>query len=530
MLTTLLLAVVLQTPSAPAPPDSAVLTIENRPIAIFRGRVGLTNAGDRVAAGLRRIDAAFRTDGNVVTVQYDTVGTLVLLNGHAVIVMTTGDLAPTDPWDVREAADSVAARLQLALAERLEERSVRTLVRELASTALATVLLLLALRLLGWLGRTIGARVAGAAPRIAVGGFNLLRKDQLETGVKIVLHALAWIVTPVLLYLYAVFVLTRWPYTRPWGEATGGFLRHTLTSIGLGILHALPSLVVIGIIVWLTRLGTRLLNTFFEAVAAGRARVAGFHPDTAMATRRISVAMLWVFAAAAIYPNLPGSGTDAFKGISILAGVLVTFGSSGLAGQAMSGLQLVYARGFKVGDFIKVGEVEGTVLELGLLSTRLRTVWNEIVAIPNSVVVSGAVTDYSSAAHPGTPVFITGSVTIGYDVPWRTVHDLLLKSAGEVEGLASTPAPLVLQQALDDSYVSYQVGAAMAAGGDSSRVPVLRSELKGKIQDVFNEAGVEILSPSFYALRDGNESSIPADHRPPASAKSFRIDTHPGPG
>jgi len=530
MLTTLLFAALLQVPSAAAPPDSATLTIENRPVAVFRARIGQLNPSDRVAVGLRRIDAAFRQDSNVVTVQHDTVGTLVLLNGRAVILMTAGDIGPAEFWNVQEAGDTVAARLQRAVAERRDERSIRTLVRALVQTVVATVLLVLVLRLLGWLGRVLGTRVIEAAPRIAVGGFNLLRKDQVETGIRLVLRGLAWIVTPVLLYLYAVFILTRWPYTRPWGEATGGFLGRTLSNLGFGILHALPRLVVIAIIVWLTRLGTKLLNTYFTAVSQGRARVVGFHPETAVATRRISIAMLWVFAAAAIYPNLPGSGTEAFKGISLLAGVLVTFGSSGLAGQAMSGLQLVYGRGFKAGDFIKVGEVEGTVLELGLISTRLRTVWNEIVAIPNSVVVSGAVTDYSSGGDAAYPVFITGSVTIGYDVPWRTVHDLLLKSAREVEGLAAAPPPFVLQQALDDSYVSYQVGAPMKAGGDPSTVPMLRGRLNEKIQDVFAEGGVEILSPSYHALRDGNVNTIPAEHRPAGSAKSFRVDTHPGPG
>jgi len=529
MLTTLLIAALLQAPAGAAPPDSAVLTVENRLVAVFRAQIGAMNPSDRVAISARRIEKAFRTDSNVVTVQYDTVGTLILLNGRAVLLLMPGDITPAQLWSMQEAGDTVAARLQRALYERREQRSLRTLVKALVSTGLATVLLLAALRLFGWLGRTIGARLAGLAPRIAIGGFSLLRSDQLEAGISLMLRTLAWAITLFLLYVYAVFVLTRFPYTRPWGEATGGFLGETLAGIGLGMVHALPRLFVIAIIVWLTRLATRFLNAYFEAVAEGRARVVGFHPETAVATRRISVATLWVFSAAAIYPNLPGSGTDAFKGISLLAGVLITFGSSGLAGQAMSGLLLIYARGFKAGDFIKAGEVEGTVLELGLLSTRIRTVWNEIVAIPNSVVVGGAVTDYSATVDPAHPVFITGHVTIGYDVPWRTVHELLLRSAREVEGLGSTPPPFVLQRALDDSYVSYQVGARMIAGSGAAQVPVLRSRLNEKIQDVFAEAGVEILSPSFYALRDGNENTIPSDHRPPGSAKSFRVDTHPGP-
>jgi len=529
MLTILLLAALLQAPVPATPPDSAVLTVENRLVAVFRARVGLLTPADRVAVGLRRVEASFRADSNVVTVQRDTVGALVLLNGRGVLLLVPGDIGASETWDTGEAADSAAARLALALFERREVRSLKTLVRALVSTGLATALLVGLLWLMGWLGRLIRGRVASLAPTVSIGGFSLLRREQLQAAVTVILRTLGWIITLILLYIYSVFVLTRFPYTRPWGEATGGFLGATLSGIGMGVLRAIPRLVVIAIILWLTRLGTRLLNTFFEAVAEGRAHVVGFHPETAVATRRISVAMLWVFSAAAIYPNLPGSGTEAFKGISLLAGVLVTFGSSGLAGQAMSGLLLVYARGFKAGDFIKVGDVEGTVLELGLLSTRLRTVWNETVAIPNSVVVGGAVTDYTSSRDEDHPVFITGGVTIGYDVPWRTVHELLLRSAREVEGLGATPPPFVLQQALGDSYVSYRLGAPMAPEAAADQVPILRGRLNEKIQDVFAEGGVEILSPSFYALRDGNENTIPRDHRPAGSAKSFRVHTNPGP-
>jgi small-conductance mechanosensitive channel len=292
------------------------------------------------------------------------------------------------------------------------------------------------------------------------------------------------------------------------------------------MLHSLPDLVSIAIILIIARLAINWLRSLFDAIAVGRLSLPGVHPETAPATRRIVIVMVWLFAGAAIYPHLPGSGTDAFKGLSVLAGVLVTFGSSGIVGQAMSGLLLIYTRGFRVGDFIKVGDVEGTVVELGMLATRVRTVRNEYVSIPNNVVVSGSVTGYSTAGREQKALFASATVTIGYDSPWRQIHELLIRAAQRTDGCVAEPAPFVLQKGLNDWYVAYELNAPVDPAR-ATELPYIRARLNENIQDSFWEAGVEIMSPSYFALRDGNTVTIPPEHRPPNPPGAFRVSVEP---
>jgi small-conductance mechanosensitive channel len=252
------------------------------------------------------------------------------------------------------------------------------------------------------------------------------------------------------------------------------------------------------------------------------------HPETARPTRRIAQALLWVFAIAVAYPHLPGSGSATFKGVSVLAGLLFTLGSAGLVGQAMSGLVLMYSRSFKVGDFITAGGIQGTVVELGLLSTRLCTPKNEYVTLPNGVVVGGAVTDYTTAREHGQALFLYSSVTIGYDTPWRRVHELLLAAAARTEEMLRDPAPFVLQRALDDSYVEYQINVAVDPGR-AADLPALYSVLHASIQDVFADAGVEILSPTYRAWRDGNAPALPGARPVADTAAAAWSGKGPGP-
>ena len=292
------------------------------------------------------------------------------------------------------------------------------------------------------------------------------------------------------------------------------------------MLGAIPNLFVVALIFVAARFAVAGARSLLDAAADRRIVLPGIHPDTAAPTRRIVTVLLWLFAVALAYPYLPGSSSEAFKGVSVFAGLLFTLGSAGLVGQAMSGLVLMYARSFKVGDFIEAGGVQGTVVELGMLSTRLRTPKNEYVSIPNGVVVGRAVTDYSAARESGQPLFLHSTVTIGYDTPWRRVHELLVAAARRVEGVRADPPPFVLQQALDDSYVAYQVNAAVDPAR-AAEMPWFYSALHAGIQDAFAEAGVEILSPSYHAVRDGNDETLPKDRRG-TGPRAFRVeDTRP---
>ena len=202
---------------------------------------------------------------------------------------------------------------------------------------------------------------------------------------------------------------------------------------------------------------------------------------------------MWVFAAVVAYPYLPGSRTEAFKGVSVFVGLIVTFGSSGLVNQVMSGFMVTYSRAVRVGDYVRIGDVEGTVTHLGILSARVKTLRNEDVTIPNAMVVSHTMTDFTRFGDT-EGVFTPISLTIGYDAPWRQVQALLLEAAARTPGLRPEPKPLVLQMALEDFYVKYTLFVCLER--QQSR-PFTLNALHAHIQDLFNEYGVQIMSPNY---------------------------------
>jgi len=238
----------------------------------------------------------------------------------------------------------------------------------------------------------------------------------------------------------------------------------------------------------------RLVTFAFRTVEEGHVTMPGVYPETAQPTRRIAVALLWIFALIICYEFLPFAKSDAFKGVSVFIGLIISLGSSGIMNQVMSGLMVTYSRAVRVGDFVKIGDVEGTVVQLGTLSTKVKTNRNEEVTIPNALVVSNAATNFSRHAADG--VLAPASVTIGYDVPWRQVQALLLLAAERTPGVRRTPAPVVLQTTLGDFAVEYKVMVCLDQ--PHRRLPTLNA-LHANIQDAFNEYGVQIMSPNYEA-------------------------------
>jgi small-conductance mechanosensitive channel len=257
---------------------------------------------------------------------------------------------------------------------------------------------------------------------------------------------------------------------------------------------ALPGLFTVVLIVLITRLVVRGANAVFRAVEEGRLAVPGVYADTAQPTRRLAVALLWLFAVVVAYPYLPGSGSDAFKGVSVFVGLMLSLGSSGLVNQAMSSFMITYSRALRLGDYVRIGEVEGTVVHAGMLATKVLTKRNEEVTLPNAVVASSTITNYSRRSGEG--VFTKTSVTIGYDTPWRQVEAMLLLAAARTSGVRAEPAPRVLQTGLQDFYVEYTLLVALERPDERLR---LLSELHARIQDAFHEHGVQIMSPHYEA-------------------------------
>jgi small-conductance mechanosensitive channel len=265
----------------------------------------------------------------------------------------------------------------------------------------------------------------------------------------------------------------------------------------------------------------RLLGSITRWVSEGLLRIPGFHAEWAEPTYRIAVFLVIAFALVVAFPYLPGGKSPAFQGVSIFLGVLLSLGGGSLMGNVISGIVLTYTRAFRIGDRIQVGDHTGEVVEKSIFVTRVRTIRNEFVVIPNSTLLTKEVVNYSEARNHGGLVLGT-TVTIGYEAPWREVSDLLLEAARRTPGVLADPAPFVRQTALNDHNVSYQLNVYTDRPNEVARV---YSDLHAHIQDSFNEGGVEILSPAYSALRDGNHTTIPAhyldrEYRRPA----FRVE------
>jgi small-conductance mechanosensitive channel len=272
-----------------------------------------------------------------------------------------------------------------------------------------------------------------------------------------------------------------------------GYLLSTIQTLGLSVLDSIPGLFTVALIFVMTRFLTRLVGLWFKGIEQGRTHVRWLYPETAPPTRRLVTGLLWIIALVMAYPYMPGSGSDAFKGMSVFLGLIVTFGSSGLVNQIMSSFMLTYSRALRVGDFVRIGDVEGTVIHLGLLSTKVKTIQGEEVTIPNAVVVSQTTTDYTRFSDR-EGVLTPTSVTIGYDTPWRQVQALLLLAAERTPGLRKEPKPLVCQMSLEDFYVKYTLFVCLEH--QDQRLVVMH-DLHGNIQDLFNEYGVQIMSPNY---------------------------------
>ena len=361
-----------------------------------------------------------------------------------------------------------------------------------------------------WLGRRLRERAKRWIQRTeAAASQGSVR--HLLTGVRIVGDWLLRILVAIALFLVAEewlrFVLGQFGFTRPWADAMTGWMLDLLRGWGHSIAGALPGLFAAILIFLLARLLTHTVSLTFRGVAEGRFQLFGIDQVLAEPTRKLVNVIIWLFALAMAYPYLPGSDTDAFKGLSVLVGLMVSLGASGIVGQAAGGFTILYSRTMSVGDYVRSGEVEGVVLQIGLFTTRLRTIAGVEVSIPNNVVLSGQLHNFSR--HPDGPgMWMETGVTIGYDTPWRQVHRLLLAAASRTPGVAREPAPFVLQTVLSDFYVDYRLRVRV---DDPLRRFAVLSELHAQIQDTFNAAGVQIMSPNYEADPD-RPKLVPREH------------------
>lgn len=327
----------------------------------------------------------------------------------------------------------------------------------------------------------------------------------------------------ILIYVALPVVFSVFPSTRGFAETLFGYILSPLKGIIIGVLNYLPNLITILVIVFVTRYLIRFLKFLTTEVEKGNLELPGFYADWAKPTYNMVRFVIYAFMFIVIFPYLPGSDSPVFQGVSVFLGLLLSLGSSSAISNIVAGLVITYMRPFKIGERVKIGEVSGDVLEKTLLVTRIRTIKNEEVTIPNASILSGHSVNYSTAVQNEGLILYT-TVTIGYDVPWKTVHELLIGAANKSQWILKDPACFVLQTSLDDFYVSYQLNMYTKEAAKAAKI---YSEVHQNIQDAFNEGGVEILSPHYRAARDGNQVTIPPNYLPPDyEAPSFRVKTN----
>jgi small-conductance mechanosensitive channel len=357
----------------------------------------------------------------------------------------------------------------------------------------------------GWLQRHHDALAREGTPHFGEYVIDLLLRLML---------LVRWVLIVVLGYAWVTYALEHFPLTQPLGHELIRFVGTLAEWFVSGLLDALPGIATIAVILFVTRAIVEAIGRFFAGVQSGQRKVGFLHRETVSATRRIVIFLVWGFAVAVAYPFIPGSGSEAFRGLSVLLGLMVSLGSTGLVNQLMSGLVVIYSRALRKGDFVTLEGVEGVVSEVGALATKVVTMRNEEITIPNSTLIANPIRNYSKLAGT-TGTMLTTKVTIGYDAPWRQVHAMLELAAARTAGLRADPKPFVYQRALSDYYAEYELFAY--TDRPVERIATL-STLHGNIQDVFNEHGVQIMSPHFV-LQPREAVVVPPSDWFPAPAK-----------
>lgn len=491
-----LLLLVLIAAAVPAV-ESATITWDRHAIAVLRVPLAEHSPAERARRAVDRLEELAQGDGPLrVTARDVPDGSLLEIDGQGVLVLTDGDADRLIGETRTAVVANASGLLQQALAERQQSRSGQGLFDTLIVAIAAGVAWLVACWLVLRTRRILVRRLAPAEePQAATGSvaMRVVRKHLLRTmsvwGVNLLALGALLTVTSVC----STIGLSSLPATHRWAVELLQSLRQMLWDLFLAVCASLPGLLMAVAIFFAAGAAHMLLSRFFRSVRAGRLQLPWIDVHTVRPTSLLTTVVLWGAALVMAYPYLPGSSSDAFKGISVLLGLMISLGASSQVGQLASGFILIYMRSLRPGDYVRVGSAEGTVKDIGLFTLTMTTPFNEVVTLPNVVVLGSQVTNYSRPAGAASAQ-LQATVTIGYDTAWRRVHELLSASCEGIPGLLMAPPPVVLQRALSDFYVEYTLCVHVA--DPTARVQIL-SRLHAAILDRFNAAGVQIMSPHY---------------------------------
>ena len=498
--------------SPPEMPPSPV-EIDGRPVLTVYAPLAGVSPEERAKTIRDRILRFARDRGlSVDTIHTDDRGpwTEIRAGEDTIMAVTESDGAAVGRSRA-QLGDEYAEVIRRAVNLYRKEHTLPALLRGLLYTLFATVALILILFCLFRVRRFVRNRLEALVRRSEESFPVRSFRSRMSRYIVVPLIGTGIIVVTatgvLLLEIYIILVLGFFPSTRYLGYKLNRWTISELGALGSTLWTYLPNLVVVVIVLIAARVLVRLSRFFFQEVDQGTVTVKGFYPDWAEPTFKLVRLLIFAGTAVVIFPYLPGSSSPAFRGISVFLGVLLSLGSTSAVAHGVAGTILIYMRSFQVGDFVKIGDTVGQVIEKTLLVTRICTQKKEIVTIPNGSVLGGVVVNYTAEAKKQGVIFHT-TVSIGYTAPWKEVCELLVSAALATKDILDHPKPFVLQSSLDDFYVSYELNAYTIC---PHNMQYIYSDLHQNIQDKFNEGGIEINSPHYLSLRDGNQAAFPQE-------------------
>ena len=421
-------------------------------------------------------------------------------------------------------AEVISANLDIAESKYIP----KNVFLKIGFVALILLGLWLALKLIAFLNkrsiRFIESKKDKWLKSLTYNNYTFITPEQELNVILFILKILKWFLILLVVYIFFPLIFSVFEFTQGWSNYLFDLIFSSFGQIFTAIWHYFPNIIKIAAIIIVMRYFVKAVRYIFAEIEDEKLQISGFHPDWAMPTFTIIRFLLYAFMFVLIFPLLPGSDSTIFKGVSVFLGVLLSLGSSSAIANMVAGLVITYMRPFKIGDRINIGNTTGNVIEKTLLVTRLKTIKNEEITIPNSAVLSGNTVNYSTfTKEKGEGLIINTTVTLGYDIPYKTVYAALIEAALRTNLIEKQPKPFVLQTSLDDFYVSYQLNAYTK---HANKQALIYSDLHQNIQDCCNEMDIEILSPHYRAQRDGNMTTIPKDYLPKDyEAPSFNVKT-----
>jgi small-conductance mechanosensitive channel len=510
--------------------DGTPVLLGNTTLFVIQKNVGSFSHQERAQAVTNRLekianDPLISMDKLRVVEDSDT--TNIVIGDKTLFTITDKDAKAVNKTR-QILAEKCIEIIRNAINQYRKERSLDNILKGLFYTFISTVILFVFLKVFNQVYPRIITKLQNwrgiRIPELRIQNIELLPAARVSNIVTRLVKIICIIIVISIFYIYISLVLSFFPWTKQISSRLISYFLGAIYKSWLAFADYLPNIFALALIFFITHYSLKFIRYLFTELGNGSISIPGFYNDWAEPTYKLVLLIIVALALVLAFPYLPGFGSPAFQGISVFLGVLFSLGSTAVITNVVAGTILIYTRAFQIGDRIKIGDAIGDIVEKTLLVTRICTIKNVIITIPNGTVLTSQIINYSSLSQdPDYYLILHTTITLGYDIPWRKVHQVLIDAAIVTNHILTEPIPFVFQTSLDDFYISYELNAY-------TNKPILMasiySELHQNIQDKCNEAGIEILSPHYSAVRDGNQTTIPENYLPQDyKAPGFRLSS-----